>query len=42
MEDPEFINDMQSLLLPGIVFNATAAYSLIYKIFIDKMEGKRD
>ncbi|MCR5299164.1 MAG: nucleotidyl transferase AbiEii/AbiGii toxin family protein, partial [Paludibacteraceae bacterium] len=42
MEDPEFTNDMQSLLRPGITFNASDAYTLIYKTFIDKMEGKRD
>ena len=42
MEDLEFINDMQSLLHPGIKFNASDAYPLIYKTFIDKMEGKRD
>ena len=42
MADPEFTNDMQSLLRPGITFNASDAYPLIYKIFIDKMEGKRE
>ena len=42
MEDPEFTNDMQSLLRPGITFNASDAYPLIYETFIDKMEGKRD
>lgn len=42
MEDLEFINDMQTLLHPGIKFNASDAYPLIYKTFIDKMEGKRD
>ena len=42
MEDPEFTNDMQSLLRPGITFNASDAYILIYKTFIDKMEGKRE
>lgn len=42
MEDPEFTNDMQSLLRPGISFNASDAYPLIYETFIDKMEGKRD
>jgi len=42
MEDPEFTNDMQSLLRPGISFNANDAYPLIYETFIDKMEGKRD
>jgi len=29
MEDPEFTNDMQSLLRPGITFNAIDAYPLI-------------
>ena len=42
MEDPEFTNDMQSLLRPGITFNASDAYPLIYDTFINKMEGKRD
>jgi hypothetical protein len=42
MEDPEFTNDMQSLLRPGISFNARDAYPLIYATFIDRMEGKRD
>ena len=42
MADPEFTNDMQSLLRPGITFNASDAYPLIYETFIDKMEGKRD
>lgn len=42
MENPEFTNDMQSLLRPGITFNASDAYPLIYETFIDKMEGKRD
>lgn len=42
MEDPEFTNDMQSLLRPGISFNASDAYPLIYETFIDKMGGKRD
>ena len=42
MEDPEFTNDMQSLLRQGISFNASDAYPLIYETFIDKMEGKRD
>lgn len=41
MEDAEFTNDMQSLLRPGITFNASDAYPLIYETFIDKMEGKR-
>ena len=42
MEDAEFVNDMQSLLRPGITFNPNDAYQLIYKTFIDKMEGKRE
>ena len=42
MADPEFTNDMQSLLRPGITFNASDAYPLIYETFIDRMEGKRD
>ena len=42
MADSEFTNDMQSLLRPGIAFNASDAYPLIYGTFIDKMEGKRD
>lgn len=42
MADPEFTNDMQSLLRPGISFNASDAYPLIYETFIDKMEGKRE
>lgn len=41
MEDPEFTNDMQSLLRPDVTFNASDAYPLIYETFIDKMEGKR-
>ena len=31
-----------TLLRPGITFNASDAYPLIYETFIDKMEGKRD
>ena len=27
---------------PGISFKASEAYPLIYKTFIDRMEGKRD
>ena len=42
MEDPEFTNDMQSLMRPGIKFNAFDAYPLIYETFINRMEGKRD
>ena len=42
MEDPEFTNDMQSLLRPDTTFNPNDAYPLIYETFIDKMEGKRE
>jgi len=42
MEDSEFTNDMQSLLRPGITFNACDAYPLVYETFIDKIEGKRE
>ena len=42
MEDPEFTNDMQSLLRSGITFDASKAYPLIYETFIDRMEGKRE
>ena len=42
MEDPEFTNDMQSLLRPGISFNASDAYPLIYETFIDKMVTATD
>ena len=42
MADSEFTNDMQSLLRPGITFNASDDYPLIYETFIDKMEGKRE
>ena len=42
MEDPEFTNDMQSLLRLGISFNASDAYPLIYETFINRMEGKRE
>ena len=42
MEDPEFTNDMQSFLRPGIMFKASDAYPLIYETFIDRMEGKRE
>lgn len=38
----DFVNDMQSLLRPGITFDASEAYPLIYETFIDKMEGKRN
>ncbi len=42
MEDPEFTNDMQSLLRPGIAFKASDAYPFIFETFIDEMEGKRE
>jgi len=42
MEDSEFINDMQSLIRPGITFNPIDAYPQIYDTFIDRMEGKRE
>ncbi len=42
MEDAEFTNDTQSLLCPGITFDASDAYPLIYETFINRMEGKRD
>ena len=41
MEDPEFTNDMQSLLRPGITFNASDAYPVVFETFIDKMEEER-
>jgi hypothetical protein len=40
MENPEFTNDMQSLLRPDITFDASDAYPLIYETFIDKMEER--
>ena len=42
MEEPEFTNDMKSLLRPSITFNASYAYPHIYETFIDRMEGKRE
>ena len=42
MEDPEFTGDTQSLLRPGITFDASDAYQLIYETFIAKMAGRRD
>ena len=42
MKDLEFTNDMQSLLCPGITFNASDAYTLTYETSIDKMKGKRN
>ena len=40
MEDPEFTNEMQSLLRPGISFSASDAYPLIYETFISMVEEK--
>lgn len=40
MEDPEFTNEMQSLLRPNITFNTSDAYPLIYETFIPKVEEK--
>lgn len=42
MEDPEFLNDTQSFLRPGISYKPEEAYPLINETFIDQMEGKRD
>ena len=42
MAAADFVNDMHSLLRPGITFDANDAYPLIYETFIDKMEGKRE
>ncbi len=42
MSDLEFTGDVQSLLRPGIEFDAEEAYKLVYDTFIDKMEGKRE
>ena len=42
MNDTEFIGDLQALLRPDVGYDAQQAYPLIYQIFIDKMEGKRD
>ncbi len=42
MENPEFTNNMQSLLGPDITIDSSDAYPLSYETFIDKMEGKRD
>ena len=42
MAAADFVNDMQSLLRPGITFDANDAYLLIHETFIDKMEGKRE
>ena len=42
MQDPEFLDDTLTLLRPNIHFSPLEAYPLIYKTFIDRMEGKRD
>ena len=42
MQDPEFLDDTLALLRPNIHFSPSEAYPLIYKSFIDRMEGKRD
>lgn len=42
MQDPEFLEDTTMLLRPEIKFSPVEAYSLVYKTFIDRMEGKRD
>ncbi|MBE6270398.1 MAG: nucleotidyl transferase AbiEii/AbiGii toxin family protein [Prevotella ruminicola] len=42
MQDPEFLEDTTLLLRPEIKFSPSEAYPIVYKIFIDKMEGKRD
>lgn len=42
MQDPEFLDDTTMLLRPEITFSPVEAYPLVYKTFIDKMEGKRD
>ena len=42
MADLEFTGDVQSLLRPGIEFDAEEAYKLVYDTFIDKIEGKRE
>lgn len=42
MQDPEFLDDTLALLRTNIHFSPSEAYPLIYKSFIDRMEGKRD
>ncbi len=42
MQDPEFLEDTSMLLCPEIKFSPVEAYSLVYKTFIDRMEGKRN
>lgn len=42
MQDPEFLEDTTMLLRPEIKFSPTEAYPLVYKTYIDRMEGKRE
>lgn len=42
MQDPEFLEDTTMLLRPEIKFSPIEAYPLVYKTFIDRMEGKRE
>lgn len=42
MQDPEFLEDTMMLLRSEIKFSPAEAYPLVYKMFIDRMEGKRD
>ena len=42
MQDPEFLEDTMMLLRPEIKFSTSEAYQLVYKMLIDRMEGKRD
>ena len=40
MQDPEFLEDTSMLLRPEITFSPVDTYPLVYKTFIDRMEGK--
>lgn len=42
MQDPEFLEDTTMLLRPEIKFSPSEAYPLVYKTYIDRMEGKRE
>ena len=42
MQDSEFLGDTLTLLRPEIQFSPSEAYPLIYKVFIDRMEGRRN
>ena len=42
MQDPQFLEDTTMLLRPEIKFSPIEAYPLVYKTFIDRMEGKRE